>query len=94
VRSRDAATTWHVRLSDHARRRARERLSVGPSVILDDVTEAIHAGRLSPDPPLGLWGRWHGLYYWTASGDRIYVVGAGSQAFTVLTAIAPNGSAA
>jgi hypothetical protein len=83
---------WPVRVSKHAHERALERLHVGPSTIVRDVEDAPQAGRVSPNPPPGLYGRWDGLYCWTPKVDRIYVLVATRNEFVVATSL--NGEAA
>jgi len=88
-------STLRVRVSDHARERARERFPGFKSArIIDEVHEALVEGRLSAEQPF--WcdqekGHDRGLYVWTATGERVYVLEAdvttGERSYIVVTTL-------
>jgi hypothetical protein len=66
-----------VLVTDHARRRARDRFDGFKGArIVDEVRDALVAGRLSSEKPVGLAPPDDPscLYVWTADGARVYAL--------------------
>jgi len=93
-------STLNVRVSDHARQRARERFPGFKSArIIDEVHAALVAGRLSAEQPFwcgsGRSSHDRGLYVWIATGERVYVLEAdattGEQSYIVVTTLVGRG---
>lgn len=65
-----------VFVSDHARERMRVRFpDVKPARIVDEVRDAMAAGRFSADKPDWVTNRYEGaLYVWTPDGARAYTL--------------------
>jgi len=89
-------STLKVRVSDHARERARQRFpGFKAARIIDEVHAGLVAGRLSAEQPFwcgsGRSSHDRGLYVWTATGERVYVLEAdhfhGYQSYIVVTTL-------
>jgi hypothetical protein len=80
--------SWRVDVTRHATARARERLGIDTATVVSDVSAAIGAGRISPNPPRGLHaGRRRGLWAWTSDSTRAYILIANHRAFIVTSAL-------
>jgi hypothetical protein len=78
-----------IRVTDHARDRARERFpGFKAARIVDEVREALREGRVSADRPEGVRSKRHdGLYVWTPDGVRVYALKATLTSLIVLTTV-------
>jgi hypothetical protein len=79
----------------HARERARERfVGFKAARIIDEVREAMYAGRWSPDQPSGIGNEsrpGEGItYVWTEDGQRVYALSAKDNCFVVMTTMRAN----
>lgn len=86
----DEAVTFGVEVKLHAREQARARFpGFKTARIVDEVREAIGAGRLSSRKPDGIRGPDDpiGLYCWTAGGERVYALHHTEDRFVVMTAM-------
>jgi len=81
-------TDYEVIVLDHARFRARERFpGYKAARIVDEVHEALAAGRFSTLKPEGLIGGDYpgGFYAWTPDGERIFGLACGQEKIFVRT---------
>ena len=80
---------YEVRVTDHARERARERFpGFKAARIIDEVRAALREGRVSADRPEGVYSARHdGLYVWTPDGVRVYALKATLTSLIVLTTV-------
>jgi hypothetical protein len=89
--------SWPVIVSNHALEQAAERAGVtDPATIVEQVTAALEAGRLSARRPTWLKPRanGHGLYAWTADDATAFVLVADADCFHVLTVLTASEEAA
>lgn len=88
---REEKSVVPIRVTDHARERARERFpDFKAARIIDEVRSALKDGRFSSSVPAGWVGaaRWEALYAWTPDGGRLYCIGTGdSDALVVVTCV-------
>lgn len=95
--SRSETPRWEVELQPHLRHRMRERCpQLKPARAVDEVREAISAGRISvqrpawlepvaPHPRADI-----SLYAWTADEGRAYILHATLNAFVVMSVLTPR----
>ena len=80
-----------IRVSDHARDRARERFpGFKAARIIDEVRAAFKDGRISTTVPPGWIGepRHEAVYAWTPDGARLYAIGMSeAHAMVVITTV-------
>lgn len=90
-------TPFQIIVTVHARERARSRFpGFKAARIVDEVREALVAGRLSPNKPAGLMppDDPKSLYCWTPAGDRVFALRHDSAALYVTTCMRPSEEAA
>lgn len=83
-----------VRVTDHARERARERFpGFKAARIVDEVRLALREGRVSSERPEWFDGghRDTSLYVWTPDGSRGYALRATIASLIVITTVKQNG---
>lgn len=78
----------------HARERARERFpGFKAARIVQEIREAMYAGRFSAQKPPGIYGDDGGVgitYAWTEDGVRVYALSARDNMFVVMTTMRAN----